>query len=78
MPEPYVVEENGETSKLRTVGDKWSYLQRHKFGANAQPFYVLLDSDGHPLTVSRAYDEDVQGYLDFLKSGLDQFKHGKH
>ena len=78
LPEPYVVEENGETSKLRTVGDKWSYLQRHKFGANAQPFYVLLDSDGHPLTVSRAYDEDVQGYLDFLNSGLDKFKHGKH
>lgn len=78
LPEPYVIEENGEERKLRTIGDKWSYLQSHKFGANAQPFYVLLDSDGHPLTASRAFDEDVQGYLDFLKSGLDQFKHGKH
>ena len=75
LPEPYVVTDNdGTERKLRTVGDKWSWLQSHKFGANAQPFYVLLDGDGHPLTASRAFDEDVQGYLDFLTEGLNKFK----
>ena len=48
---------------LRTVGDKWSYLQRTKFGANAQPFYVLLDNEGHPLTTARSYDEDIEAYV---------------
>jgi thiol:disulfide interchange protein DsbD len=59
---------------LRTVGDKWSYLQRVKFGANAQPFYVLLDNDGKPLAGSRAYDEDIQAYIDFLNQGLKNYK----
>ena len=64
------VEENGQKRTLRTVGDKWSYLQRVKFGANAQPFYVLLNEEGHPLAGSRSYDEDIQGYIDFLNKGL--------
>ena len=65
--------ENGEKVKLRTVGDKWSYFQRMKFGANAQPFYVLLDHQGKPLAPSYAFNEDVSAYLNFLKSGLSEF-----
>lgn len=70
LAEPVVVEENGGQTRLRTVGDRWSYLQRSKFGANAQPFYVLIDSDGHPLNHSYSYDEDIPAYLDFLNQGL--------
>jgi len=70
LPEVQVVEENGKQLKLRTVGDKWSYLQRYKFGANAQPFYVLLNADGQPLTGSYSYNEDVSAYVEFLKRGL--------
>ena len=70
LAEPVEVEENGQKRTLRTVGDKWSYLQRVKFGANAQPFYVLLNEEGHPLAGSRSYDEDIQGYIDFLNKGL--------
>ena len=62
------------TRKLRTIGDKWSYLQRSKFGANAQPFYVLLDNDGKPLAPSYAFNEDVTEYVRFLQKGLDQYK----
>ena len=67
---PIEVEENGQQRTLRTVGDKWSYLQRVKFGANAQPFYVLLNEEGHPLAGSRSYDEDIQGYIEFLNKGI--------
>ena len=74
LPEPITIEENGKTRKLRTIGDKWSYLQRSKFGANAQPFYVLLDSEGKPLAPSYAFDEDVDKYIQFLQGGLKQFK----
>ena len=74
LPEPLEVTENGQTNVLRTVGDKWSYLQRVKFGANAQPFYVLLDNDGKPLAGSRAYDEDIQAYIDFLNQGIKNYK----
>ncbi len=73
LAEPMVVQEDGHEVKLRTIGDKWSYLQRVKFGANAQPFYVLLDHQGKPLAPSRAYDEDVPAYISFLKDGLDEF-----
>ncbi len=74
LPEPIIVKENGEESKLRTVGDRWSYLQRSKFGANAQPFYVLLNNEGQPLNKSYSYDEDINAYLDFLQKGLDNYK----
>ena len=67
---PIEVEENGQKRTLRTVGDKWSYLQRVKFGANAQPFYVLLNEEGHPLAGSRSYDEDIQRCIEFLNKRL--------
>jgi thiol:disulfide interchange protein DsbD len=71
LPQPIeVTEADGTTRTLKTVGAKWSYLQSHKFGANAQPFYVILSPDGIPLTGSRAYDENIEAYLDFLKAGL--------
>ena len=62
LPEPVKVMENGTERTLRTVGDKWSYLQRVKFGANAQPFYVLIDNEG------------IDKYVDFLQTGLDNYK----
>lgn len=74
LPAPMEVEENGQTTTLRTIGDKWSYLQRSKFGANAQPFYVLLDNNGRPLNTSYSYDEDVDKFVKFLKTGLDNYK----
>lgn len=73
LPEKLVVKENGADVTLRTVGDRWSYLQRSKFGANAQPFYVLLDNDGHPLAGSYSYNEDVAAYRNFLQRGLSQY-----
>lgn len=74
LPEVIEVEEYGKVRKLRTLGDKWSYLQRSKFGSNAQPFYVLLDQDGMPIGPSYAYDEDVDKYISFLTNGLKSFK----
>ncbi|SES85359.1 protein-disulfide reductase DsbD family protein [Prevotella sp. kh1p2] len=74
LPEPIEVEENGRKRTLRTVGDKWSYLQSHKFGANAQPFYVPVDNDGNPLSAAYGYKEDVKSYLDFLENGLGRFR----
>lgn len=74
LPEPIEIVENGKTRVLRTLGDKWSYLQRSKFGANAQPFYVLLDGDGKPLSPSYAFDEDVSKYIQFLNKGLSEFQ----
>jgi len=74
LAEPYeVTDEQGNKKQLRTVGAKWSYLQSHKFGANAQPFYVLLDNEGHPLCGSRAYNEDVPAFLDFLNTGIQRY-----
>jgi len=74
LPETINIEEHGRTRKLKTIGDKWSYLQRSKFGANAQPFYVLLDNEGKPLAPSYAYDENVSKYIQFLQDGLKQYK----
>ena len=70
---PIEVTENGQQRTLRTIGDKWSYLQRVKFGANTQPFYVLLDNDAHPLHAPRSYDEDIPEYLDFLHQGISRY-----
>ena len=77
LPEPVKVTENGTERTLRTVGDKWSYLQRSKFGTNAQPFYVLLDNEGQPLNKSYSYDEDIQKYVDFLETGLKNHRNNK-
>ncbi len=74
LPEVMEVEENGKTTKLRTVGDKWSYLQRHKFGVQSQPFYVVLDQQGKPLSPSHVFDESVDNYVMFLQTGLRNFK----
>lgn len=78
LPEPMAVKDTDGTERtLRTVGDKWSYLQRHKFGSNTQPMYVLLDNEGMPLTGSRSYDEDINEYVKFLQTGLDKYNEGK-
>ena len=74
LAEPIKIEENGQQRTLRTIGDKWSYLQRTKFGANAQPFYVLLNHEGRPLAGSRSYDEDIPAYIDFLQAGLSYYQ----
>lgn len=74
LPEHIQVMENGKERTLRTVGDKWSYLQRAKFGANAQPFYVLIDNEGKPLNKSYSYDEDIDKYVDFLQTGLQNYR----
>ena len=77
LPETVKIIENGTERTLRTVGDKWSYLQRVKFGANAQPFYVLLDNQGNPLNKSYAYNEDIPKYIEFLQKGLENYKKEK-
>ena len=74
LKEPFEVKDaEGNTKTLRTVGAKWSYLQSSKFGANAQPFYVMLDNDGKPLSGSRAFDEDISEYINFLKKGISNY-----
>ena len=72
-----VTDTDGSKRTLRTVGDKWSYLQRHKFGSNTQPMYILLDNEGMPLTGSRSYDENISEYIDFLNAGLDKYGESK-
>ena len=76
LPQPIEVDENGTTRTLRTVGDKWSYLERVKIGANTQPFYLLLDpATGKPLNGLRSYDEDIAAYIEFLNTGLKNYHH---
>lgn len=74
LPKVIEVEENGSIKKLRTIGDKWSYLQRSKFAANAQPYYIAIDPAGNPLSPSYAHDTDISKYIDFLKGGLEEYK----
>ena len=74
LKEPIKVVENGQQRTLRTVGDKWSYLERTKVGANTQPVYVLLDNEGKPLNGLRSYDENIQEYVDFLQGGLKNYR----
>ncbi len=74
LPQPITVTEQGTERKLRTLGDKWSYLQRCKFGANAQPFYVPVDSEGMPLAGSYSYNEDIPSYIKFLEQGLNNYR----
>lgn len=74
LPEPLTVSENGRKVRLRTVGDKWSYLQRTKFGANAQPFYVLLAPDGSPLAGAYTFSTDVERFVKFLRGGLKTYR----
>ncbi|MCL1934632.1 MAG: thioredoxin family protein [Candidatus Azobacteroides sp.] len=74
LKEPIEITEYDKTRKLKTVGDQWSYLQRHKFGANAQPFYVLLDKDGMPLAPAYAYNKQTDKFIRFLQAGIEQYK----
>ena len=68
LPEPVeVADGQGGTRTLRTIGAKWSELQRSRFGTNAQPYYVILDSEGKQLAPGRGYDEDVAAFVKFLK-----------
>lgn len=78
LPEPIkIVEKDGTQRTLRTYGDKWSYLQRSKFGANAQPFHVIVDQSGKPLAPSFVYKEDIPGYKSFLEMGKENYRKGK-
>lgn len=74
LPEPITVEEEGRTVRLTTVGEKWSYLQRHKFATNQQPFYILLDNEGKPLAAPRAHDENVGAFVGWLEQGLETYR----
>ena len=75
LPQPLeVTETNGDRRTLKTVGERWSYFQRTKFGSNAQPFYVMLDNTGHPLAASYGFDEDVDKYISWLRGGLKAYK----
>lgn len=74
LDRPETVEEYGQPVTITTVGEKWSYLQQHKFGISSQPYYVLLDGDGQPLAGPRAYDEDVEAFIEWLNQGVESFK----
>lgn len=74
LPQPIEVNDGKRIRTLRTIGDKWSYLQATKFGANTQPFYVLLTPDGHALASTRSYDEDIAKYTEWLDLGLQRFR----
>lgn len=75
LAKPYIVEENGKPTLISTVGEKWSYLQRHKFNINSQPFYVLLNGRGEMLANPRQYDENVDAFVNWLQEGIDKFNH---
>ena len=77
LKETIKVVENGKTEKLRTYGDLWSYLQRHKFGANSQPYYVVLDNDGSLLSGPAYYDEDIDKFMSFLTKGVEKYNSEK-
>ncbi len=73
LKEPFFVTENGKQKKITTIGDKWSYLQRSKFGANAQPYYVLLDNAGNLLNKPFPFSENAREFASFLETGLRNF-----
>ncbi|MDE7376122.1 MAG: thiol:disulfide interchange protein, partial [Muribaculaceae bacterium] len=78
LDKPVTVDDNGKAKTLKTVGEKWSYLQQHKFGTNSQPFYVLLDNQGRPLTPeARVYDENVDAFVEWLNSGIAAYNREK-
>lgn len=74
LPEPVVLEKQGKKMELQTYGDLWSYLQQHKFMANTQPYYVVLDNEGNLLSGPVSYDENIGRFVDFLEDGLKNYK----
>jgi thiol:disulfide interchange protein len=63
----------GKDFRIKTVGNKWSYLQASRFNRNAQPFYVMIDHNGDHIGGSAGYDPDADVFIDFLKEGLTEF-----
>ena len=76
LDKPMIVEENGKKREIKTVGDKWSYLQRHKFNSNSQPYYVVLDKNGNMMSGPFAYKEDIPAFQKFLDTGVNNYKAG--
>lgn len=74
LAEPMTVVEEGKTIRLTTIGEKWAYLQRYKFGINSQPYYILLDNAGKPLSQPRVYDENVGDLVAWLEEGVELYK----
>ena len=74
LKNPYEITENGRTRTISTIGDKWSYLQRTKFGANAQPFYVVLNNEGKPLNKSFSFDEDADNFIGWLEEAKERLE----
>lgn len=74
---PITVKENNRTETLETVGEKWSYLQRHKFQSNSQPYYIILDNEGAALTAPTFYDENITKFVEWLETGMKNYQNGK-
>lgn len=74
LPAPEYVEENGKKLKLTTYGEKWSFLQRSKFAANSQPYYVILDNNGNAISTPYYYDENIAKFAEWLAEGVDEYK----
>lgn len=74
LEHPYEETENGRKILIETVGEKWSFLQRVKFGTNQQPFYVILNNAGQPLAPAMAYDENVGRFVEWLNSGINAYQ----
>ena len=77
LPTPIEVEENGKKLTLETVGEKWSYLQRVKFAANSQPYYMVLDNEGNAMTPPAYYDENVTKFVDWLNGGMKNYSNAQ-
>lgn len=78
LPEPMTVEENGKPLVLETVGEKWSFLQRSKFAANSQPYYIILDNDGQAMVAPTYYDENVSKFVEWLQAGMKRYADSKN
>lgn len=74
LPEPITFQNGENTKTVTTVGEKWSYLEEHKFGANSMPFYVIVDAKGNALNKPYGYSENVDAFVEFLKTGLKNKK----
>ncbi len=79
LSDPYTINVEGKEKLIDQVGKKWSYLQQHKFGANSQPYYIVLDNAGNALTPYQAYDpeEDADAFANWLKDGIKKYKEVK-